>query len=68
MDHEPEGRFSDLPAAARPVYILTLRAEPGVDDTRALRALLKAALRRYGLRCLSIDRAPPDTSDATTLA
>jgi len=37
----------------RPTYALTLRAEPGVDAVRALRAVLKNMLRRYGLRCLS---------------
>ena len=26
---------------------------------RALRALLKAALRRYGLKCLSVEKVPP---------
>jgi hypothetical protein len=42
------------PAKARPTFTLTLRAEPGVDDPiRALRAVVKAALRRHGLRCIS---------------
>jgi hypothetical protein len=31
-------------------FVLTLRAEPGVDGIRAFRALLKIALRRFGLR------------------
>ena len=52
---EPEGRFRDK-AANRPVYQLLLRPEPGVDDIRAVRALLKTALRRFGLRCVSIER------------
>jgi hypothetical protein len=39
---------------ARPVFVLRLRPEPGViDPARALRALLKTALRRFGLRCMS---------------
>jgi hypothetical protein len=42
------------PAADRPIFILELRPEPGcVDPVRALRALLKLALRRLGLRCVS---------------
>jgi hypothetical protein len=42
------------PAAKdRPVFTLELRPEPGVDPVLALRALLKAALRRYGMRCTS---------------
>jgi hypothetical protein len=43
-------------AARRPTYLLVLRAEKGVlDPVRALRALLKTALRRFGLRCISAD-------------
>jgi len=42
------------PAAKdRPVYVLELRPEPGVDPVLALRALLKVPLRRFGLRCIS---------------
>jgi hypothetical protein len=40
-------------AKARPVFVLELHAEPGVDPILALRALLKIALRRFGLRCVS---------------
>lgn len=39
----------------RPTYCLTLRPEPDSSDpdgVRRLRALLKAALRSYRLRCL----------------
>jgi|GEM_PF-6551884 len=61
---EPEGRFSDAPhdhpsAADRPVYKLSVRGEPGVDEIRALRWLLKSMLRRFGLRCIDIRRDPP---------
>jgi hypothetical protein len=54
-----EGRFSDLqpepiPAAERPVYVLRIRAEPHTDETHAIRHALKAMLRHYGFRCLSI--------------
>jgi hypothetical protein len=38
----------------RPVYVLTVRAEPGVDDIRALRAWLKIGLRTFGLKCVGI--------------
>jgi hypothetical protein len=44
----------------RPVYVLTLRAEPHVADTtgalgiHALRHLLKILLRRYRFRCLDL--------------
>jgi hypothetical protein len=33
--------------------VLELRPEPGVDPVLALRALIKIALRRYGMRCIS---------------
>jgi len=36
------------------VFVLTLRAEPGSDAIRGLRALLKRALRSYGLRAISV--------------
>jgi hypothetical protein len=35
-------------------FVVELRAEPGVDGIRSLRALLKVALRRYGLRAIDI--------------
>ena len=38
----------------RPVYMLQVRAKPGVDAIRALRAWLKRGLRDFGLRCLDI--------------
>jgi len=38
----------------RPVFVLESRPEPNVvDPVRALKALLKSALRRHGLRCTS---------------
>jgi hypothetical protein len=37
-----------------PVFTLQLTALPNVDAIRALRALLKVALRRFGLRALSV--------------
>lgn len=38
-------------------FTVTFRAEPGVDATLALRALLKRALRSHGLRCIAIEAA-----------
>jgi hypothetical protein len=38
----------------RPTYLLIVRPEPGVDAVRSLRALLKAMLRTYGLKCVEI--------------
>jgi hypothetical protein len=38
----------------RRAFVVHLRAEPGVDGIRALRALLKAALRHYGLRAVDV--------------
>jgi hypothetical protein len=38
----------------RTTYVLTVRAEPGVDDIRALRGWLKVGLRSFGLKCIGI--------------
>lgn len=43
-------------ALARPIFVIRVRAEPGVDPTRALRWLLKMMLRRLGLKALSVER------------
>jgi hypothetical protein len=42
----------------RPVYVLRLQSLHG-DDIRRLRLLLKALLRRHGLRCLSVEEVQP---------
>jgi hypothetical protein len=39
----------------RPVVKLVVQPEPGVDGTRAVRRLLKFALRTCGLRCISAE-------------
>ena len=39
-----------------PVFVIRVRAEPEVDSVRALRAFLKIALRRFGLRAVSVDK------------
>jgi hypothetical protein len=41
-------------AGERPVFVVHLRPAAGVDGKRALRALLKIALRRLGLKYLGI--------------
>jgi len=54
---EPEGRFRDIEAAARPTFNIIVRAEPQVDEAeawRGLRRLLKDMGRGYRLRCLSV--------------
>jgi hypothetical protein len=38
----------------RASYLLMVRAEPGVDAIRALRAWLKMGLRAFGLRCVEV--------------
>jgi hypothetical protein len=38
----------------RELFIVTLTPQPGVAGLLALRALLKVALRSFGLRCLSV--------------
>jgi hypothetical protein len=37
-----------------PIFIVRLRTQPGVNPVRALRELLKAAGRRYGLRAIEV--------------
>lgn len=42
----------------KPIFVLHLVAGPTCPNAiRALRALLKIALRRFGLRCVSVERA-----------
>lgn len=39
-----------------PVYILRLTPAPGTDGIKALRLALKVLLRRFGLRCVSVEQ------------
>jgi hypothetical protein len=52
-----KGRLeTSLTATARinpQIFVVTLRAAPGIDAVRGLRAVLKFALRRHNLRCVS---------------
>jgi hypothetical protein len=36
----------------RPIFTLRIEGKPGAAGIHALRAVLKALLRRHGLRCL----------------
>jgi hypothetical protein len=45
-----------------PTYLVRFRPEPGIDGIKALRMLLKIALRRLGLRALEV-RQEPETRD-----
>jgi hypothetical protein len=49
-----DDRTTPIPANQRPICVLRLRAEPGIDAVRALRFALKFLLRRLGLKCISI--------------
>ena len=48
------------------VFVIKLQAGPGTDSIRALRALLKILLRRFGLRCLSAREEQPDLFGGTS--
>lgn len=39
----------------RPIYLLRLRPEKGVDPIRALRWILKRVLRDYGMQAISCE-------------
>ena len=52
----------DATTGERPVYRLLLKPEPRVDGIRALRALLKLALQRLGLRCISIEEVRSESA------
>ncbi len=44
-----------MSADRRPaIYVLKLRALPGVDAIRELRLVLKRLLRQHGFRCVSV--------------
>ena len=56
------------PAEPR-IYMLTLIGRPGDDPIHGIRALLKLALRRYGLRCVNArEIAPPNPQPERTQA
>jgi hypothetical protein len=45
-----------ISAKQRPVFLLRLRPEPGIDALSAIRVGLKGLLRRHGLRCVGLRR------------
>jgi hypothetical protein len=47
----------------RPVFVLRVRAEPGVHVIHSLRAWLKCGLREFGLRCISIEEDQSSTKE-----
>jgi hypothetical protein len=56
------------PANQRAEFVIVLRAERGVDDeqaTRALRQILKSALRLHGMRCLSAEQSKQQDTTAS---
>jgi hypothetical protein len=52
----------------KPIYLLKLQAAPGSEGIRALRWLLKALLRRYGLRCISVEEVRQGEGAVTSAA
>jgi hypothetical protein len=47
-------RAGESGAVQRPVFTIRLRALPNVDSIKAIRRVLKYALRQCGLRALSV--------------
>lgn len=46
------------------IFVIHFRPPPGVNGVRALKAILKIALRHYGLRALEVREInDPDNSD-----
>jgi hypothetical protein len=40
----------------RPIFVLRLRPEKGVDPIHALRHVLKHLLRAHGMKCISVEQ------------
>jgi hypothetical protein len=51
--------LDDMKVDDRPTYVLTLRPEKGIDGLRATKALLKFALRKFGLRVVAMREGQP---------
>jgi hypothetical protein len=57
------------PQPARPIFVLHLRPLPTcTDPIKALRFLLKRALRSHGLKCVSCEEVRAPNSNTTTEA
>jgi hypothetical protein len=52
------GLMSPKPAQLRPTFLLTLQPARGRDGIHGLRALLKIALRKFGLRAIAVREMP----------
>jgi hypothetical protein len=61
--HAVDDRSQAAARCTMPVFLARLRALPGVDGIRALRAALKVLLRRYGLQCVSVEEETTDVND-----
>jgi hypothetical protein len=55
-------------ATKRTSYVVTVRAEPGIDEVRALRAWLKIGLRTFRLKCLDITSSKENVMDMRNYA
>jgi hypothetical protein len=51
---------------SRPRFIVTFEATPASDGLIALKALLKVALRRFGLRYVKLAIVPPSEPEPST--
>jgi hypothetical protein len=60
--------MSPKPAQSRPTFLLALQPARGRDGIRDLRALLKAAGRRYGLRAIEVRELPTKPARRTKRA
>lgn len=49
----------------RPIFVICLRADPGIDPIRALRMALKVLKRRFGLKVTDIRQQPTPPYVAT---
>ena len=48
----------DAKADDRPIFTVSFRAEQGIDGVRAFKALVRFALRKYGLRAVTVREEP----------
>jgi hypothetical protein len=49
----------DAKVDERPIFEVRFRPEPGIDGPRAFKSLLKFALRKYGLRVVTMREEQP---------
>jgi hypothetical protein len=54
----------DTKVDSRPVFVVSFRPEKGIDGLRAFKALLKFALRKYGLRVVTMKEEQPKDAAA----